>query len=222
MADLQLQTWVSDNLMKMQGHSDKTTVDFVLAIAQSSKSQTALSKKLADLLPSAGVNQFASELYSRVPRSMKPSAARTERRQAEKAKINLLDINSKFALLEDDDRMDIDSVGSIVKKRKKEKSKDKEKSGVKEEAREKAKRRLRRRDDDEERAKAWENDEDQELPFAKRRRSLYDGNEERSDDDEYRKEEEERERDLRERDEFAQRLRDKDKEKTKKVCGDWC
>ncbi|KAJ3050520.1 hypothetical protein HK097_008539 [Rhizophlyctis rosea] len=217
MADLQLRTWVSDNLMKLQGHSEKTEVDFILATATKSKSQSSLSKQLSDLLPIPGITQFASDLYSRVPRTAKSSVARTERKQAEQAKISLLDMNSKYALLGDDDHMHIDSSETSGKKRKKEKSKDKEKAAVKEEGREKEKRKLRKRDDDEERAKAWEDDEDQQLPFAKRRRQSEGGNEERSDDDEYRKEEEDRERDLRERDEFAQRLRDRDKEKTKKV-----
>ncbi|KAJ3289529.1 hypothetical protein HK104_007398 [Borealophlyctis nickersoniae] len=209
MADIQLRTWVSDTLMKLQGMSDRTVVDFVIVSAQSVKTPDGLLKQLQDFLPAgAETRRFVSELFQRVPRATQAaSTKKLQRRAAERETAGLLQKNSKFTLLLDDE----DEVGSGGQEEELVKKKDKKKD--------KEKKRSRRREDDAERAKAWEKDEEEDMPPAKRKRSDADAKDE-SEDDEYVKEEKAREQDLKERDEFAARLRDKDKEKTKKLIED--
>ncbi|KAJ3039676.1 hypothetical protein HDV00_012020 [Rhizophlyctis rosea] len=203
MADLPLRTWVSDSLYKLVGSSERSLVDYLVAQAQSSKSPTALVKKLSPILSHPDTPNFAHELYNRVPRSATTNTARKERQQEEKAKVGLLEKNKQFSLLmEEDEDMGsgADQDGGTGKKRKN-----------------REKKKLRKKEGTED---AWEQNEDQELPFAKRKKQDMGEDEGASAEDEYKKEEEERERDRRERDEFAQRLRDKDKEKTKRLIED--
>ncbi|KND01288.1 uncharacterized protein SPPG_03097 [Spizellomyces punctatus DAOM BR117] len=205
MSDAQFRTWVSDNVMKLLGMSEKTVVDYIIASAKSAKSEAALSRSLeaADLPATADARRFVSELYTRMDRPLL-SSKKSQRRAAEKETVRLIQKNQQFGLLLDDDEvvdgMDIDGEQSRKRDRKEKKEKKK----------------LRKRNE-EETAKGWEKDSDDEPPLKRTRRDSIPKEE---SDDEYTRDEKAREQDLKERDEFAARLRERDKEKTKKLVED--
>lgn len=71
MAD-SLDTWVSDNLMRIVGLSDKRTVEYLIGVAKKSSSCDAVlaTVKESGALPlsEANVGPFMKELWKRVPR----------------------------------------------------------------------------------------------------------------------------------------------------------
>ncbi|KAJ3086874.1 hypothetical protein HK102_012296 [Quaeritorhiza haematococci] len=225
--NLQLRTWVSDNVYQLLGMSEKNVVDYVIAIASSAKNPQHLLSQLqqADIPNTPQAQKFATELFTRLPRrssasSSSSSMSRTasdvreqrQRKESEKETVQILQKNESFKLLLDDDD-DMEDVELSRKKSKKKKDREKEKE--KEKAK-KERKRLRQKDDD--REDAWKSDPEDGLAAAKRRRMEQRRKEE--SEDELDEAEEERLRDLKERDEFVARLQEKDKEKTKKLVED--
>ncbi|KAI8815818.1 pre-mRNA splicing factor [Fimicolochytrium jonesii] len=194
--------------------SESTVVDFVLAAAKSAKSRSSLAKSLqaVDLPATSEAEHFVTELFSRVGRSGGSSSKaaalkKTQRKADEKEAVRLLQKNQQFSLLLDEEgsRPAASTDGSS---RKKDKSDRKEK-------------RLRKRDDLES-ARGWEKEEGeddygQRPPKRSKTAAEEDGH---ASNEEEPVEESEMDRDLREREEFAARLREKDKEKTKKIVED--
>jgi len=191
--------------------------------ASSSKTPDALFSSLtASGLPNTpDAHAFINELFSRVPRKGKhKSSADSARKQAEK-EAKALNARKFEFLLEDEATPDVvelkgkgkqkESGGSIKERRKDERGSGKEKRD----------RHLRKREHD---GREWESDEEEKA--HKRRKAddveAHSVEEEAMDipEDEEARKERERLEDLKERDEFAERVRGKDMERTKKVVED--
>ncbi|KAH7100373.1 hypothetical protein BKA62DRAFT_252983 [Auriculariales sp. MPI-PUGE-AT-0066] len=222
---MSLQQYVSDQSLKLFGLADKSIVDFVLASASSAKSPDALFNTLqsAGLPSTADAQSFITELYTRAPRKTKAAkVADASRKQAEKDSKSLA--NQRYGFLMEEDEPS-SSKASSSKLPKRDKDKD---SGTKRGS-------TRKRESN---GRDWEDDPDDGPVVKRSRRDEYDDNShkrERTPDtieDEPMETEEEREareardketarsRDLKERDEFAQRMRDKERDKTKKLVED--
>ncbi|KAF9583665.1 hypothetical protein BGW38_008910 [Lunasporangiospora selenospora] len=237
-----LKRWVSDMSMKVLGMSDNSTRDFLIACAQSAKSPDGLMQSLGamDIPSNSSTQSFVQELYRRTPRSSasrsKPGTSASsgqsqadssrKRRQEEVASLKLMAMNDSFGLL-----LDEDDAGSSKKKKstkkssssskEKGKSKDKDKDAERDPSDKRRGKAIRRKDDDEA-DRDWESDE--EGKEYKRRKLEEQERAARPPKTEEELEEERQElkdeQDIRERDEFANRLRDKDSNKTKKLVHD--
>ncbi|EAU85955.2 pre-mRNA splicing factor [Coprinopsis cinerea okayama7 len=191
------------------GLADRSIIDFIIAAAKSAKSAESLFASLnASGLPdSPDAHQFVNELYSKVPRRSKKSAADAARKQAEKEAKALR--SQKYGLLLEDEDQSIE----ILKEKPRESSKSKRDKQI------------RKRDYD---GKEWESDEEEKA----RKRWKGDEEGERRDEDadmdgepaeeidEEALKEQQRLEDIRERDAFAERMKERDKQKTKKVVED--
>ncbi|KAI0075056.1 hypothetical protein K474DRAFT_1454458 [Panus rudis PR-1116 ss-1] len=210
-----LERYISDNALLLFGLSDRSIVDYVLAAASTAKSPEALFVALnASGLPDTPhAHQFIQEVYSRAPRKSKKKSE-SARKQAEQEAKALR--SQKFDyLIEEDPAQGSTSIELKAAKRSS--------------AKDKKDRHTRKRESD---AREWESDEEEhERKRARRDDSPEDRrrDDERRDADESRYEEEEdeearkeRERleDLKERDAFAERVKQKDKEKTKRIVED--
>ncbi|KAG0320149.1 hypothetical protein BGZ99_004671 [Dissophora globulifera] len=226
-----LKRWVSDTSMKVLGMSDNSTRDFLIACAQTAKSPADLLRSLEamDIPANSSTQSFAQELFRRTPRTQSrktassstttsASDAAKKKRQEEAAALKLLEMNDSYGLLIEEN----DTQRTEKKKSKKSssssKDKDKEKDKDKDSAERRRDKKIRRKDDD----NAWESDEEEKE--YKRRKMEEREREARPSKTEEELEEErqelERERDLKERDEFANRLKSKDEGKTKKLVED--
>ena len=181
--------------------------------ASSAKTAESLFSSLnASGLPSTpDAQQFAQEVFSRVPRKSKhKKASDVSRRQAEQDARALHSRKFDFLLDEND--------GAVVETR------------LPKQRKEKKERHLRKREGD---TREWESDEEEKArkrprqdDYDERSGSRREGDGDRSDEemdipeDEDVRRERERQEDLRERDAFAERVRERDKEKTKKVVED--
>jgi pre-mRNA-splicing factor ATP-dependent RNA helicase DHX16 len=100
-----LNNWVSDNLVDILGYTDKTLVDYVLAIAKKSPNDP---KKFLEHLSKCDVpitsttERFADELLRRIPNSG-ASAIKAAVIAEEKKKIDFLKKNQSYTLLLDDE-----------------------------------------------------------------------------------------------------------------------
>lgn len=160
---------------------------------------------------------FAAQVHSLVPRKTKTKAPKADKATS----------SQRFALLMDDDA---ESSGSRKEKKKKKKEKEKEKEGSQGEERDvvgvKKARHARKRDTEDN----WVSDEeDQEIKRARTRSPLVpDGDnqaelppgEQQPEETEEERLERERLEDLRERDEFAERIKEKDRDRTKRIVED--
>ncbi|RPD77807.1 pre-mRNA splicing factor [Lentinus tigrinus ALCF2SS1-7] len=215
-----LERYISDNALRFFGLSDRSIVDYVVASASSAKSPEALFSSLnASGLPDTpDAHQFAQEVFSRAPRRSKhKKASDSARKQAEQETKALH--SQKFGFLLDEDDSGVVEVGGSKR------------SAGKKEKKEKKERHLRKREGD---TREWESDEEEKArkrprqedyegsrweQERKREQDDDDMNVELPEDEETRKERERLE-DLRERDAFAERVKERDKEKTKKVVED--
>ncbi|KAG1524521.1 hypothetical protein G6F52_004122 [Rhizopus delemar] len=191
--------------MKLFGMSESAMVDFIIATAQKSPSPQDLYNSLvrAGANSDSSTQQFCSDLFGRVPREQPRSrttaaaiAEKQARKREAKEQAKLRKANESFqVLLEDDQQLD-ESSDDIRKKEKKIRKK-------------------RKQDD--------LSDDDTEVKTTDRRKRDKEGEEEdrkKEEMDEETRAEIERLKDIQERDELAQRLKDKDKNKTKKVVED--
>ncbi|KAJ3191994.1 hypothetical protein HK101_007192 [Irineochytrium annulatum] len=177
------------------GLADRTTIDFMIATASNAKSSKKLLASLVSLvdLPDTDqARQFVSELHARAPRSVSRAKEQEKKRKAEdEEKAGMLKKNAEFKLLLEEDE-------GIEESRKKDKGKSKEKREKK----------MRKRDEDGN--GAWDGDEEGNRA-VKRKRSARENPED---------EEERLLRDKRERDEFVERLKKKDEDRTKQLVED--
>lgn len=182
----------------------------IIYAATAAKSPDSLFTTLhaAGLPETTAAHSFITELLSKVPRKHKHSSSR---KQAEKEAIALR--SQKFGFLLDDDA----NAGDITPLKR-----DKRKEDDKGKGKEKQDRHIRKREYD---SKEWESDEEEKA--HKRRRASEPEGETREEDMEgmtFEGENERRERerleDLKDRDAFAERVKDRDRERTKKVVED--
>ena len=186
-----LRLWVRDEMMKLVGFSEPTVVDYMIATASKVKSFASLVEKLqsdAQLPRSDATTAFCESLFNKTPRKNSISAVQKSREQL-KAKMDYLEKNSKFTLLVDEPEEE--PIKKKLKKKNHER-KPRKKHQEESESEEETKTTQQRMND----PKSWRNyqEDDKEDNGS-------------SDDD----------RDNRERDEFANRLFEKDLEKSLRV-----
>ncbi|KAL1745109.1 pre-mRNA splicing factor [Schizophyllum fasciatum] len=203
---MDLERYISDNSLRFFGYADRSIIDYVVASASSSKSPQALFTTLnAFGLPdTADAHEFVQEVYSRAPRKHKQKSD-ASRRQIEKESKALRAQKYSF-VLEDDT-----SVSTDVAPVKKSKKKTEERT-------------LRKREYD---GKEWESDEEEHARKRRREDEPRPSSPPREDadadmeiEDEDARRERERLEDLRERDAFAERVKERDREKSKKIVED--
>ncbi|TDL17719.1 hypothetical protein BD410DRAFT_539042 [Rickenella mellea] len=207
-----LRQYISDNALRIFGLSDKAIVDYVVASALFS------SLNAYGLPDNSDSHAFVTNVYSKVPRKSKHKhSSDSARKQAERDAKALR--SQQFSLLLDDESGQADAFSPPKKDKGKEKEKEKDRSSRKE-------RHTRKRESD---GRDWESDEEEQV--RKRRRSdAYSPERRREgdeadggdlpDEDEDVRRERERMQDLKERDAFAERVKNRDRDKTKKVIED--
>ncbi|KAK4498508.1 hypothetical protein PRZ48_011166 [Zasmidium cellare] len=216
---MDLRTYVSDHLIKLDGSSSDMTVEFVLQAAKSAKSSGALQDKLSQMLDAgnAELKRFSDDLYARVA---KPASNGTSLPKRDKPK----DGKKKYALVE----MEVEEEALPPREERKKDRDSERKSRHRSErerrrsrSRDRPSKKLRRREDgdfddrwgDEE----YEEEEDFPSPPAKRTRFDDGSASPPQKTSEPKEEEDQEERDRRERKEFEERLKNKDASSTKKV-----
>ena len=226
---------------QLAGASDSTVVDFVLATASSAKSSSILEEKLADLLDGSpdDLHAFSKDLYHKLPKQeygLSNGGSENRKTKADGIK----EVRKKYRLLDmEDENLEPNRLVNVEKTGKKSQrlkdgeikvssddrfhSRHEEPNGDRHKSK-----KIRRRTEDKDFEDRWgdeeffEEEEFAQSPSKRLRRN--DGSasprEPESDVDEETRLERDRERDLAERDEFAQRLSKKDTEKTKKLVED--
>ncbi|KAI9738767.1 MAG: hypothetical protein M1834_008274 [Cirrosporium novae-zelandiae] len=232
---MDLRNFVSDKLISLTGFSESISVDFILATAKDAKSISSLQESLATNLdkPIDDLGSFAAGLFSRLGKED------VIKKKPEKVKAP----KTKYALvnMEEDEVIAPVRVEREKAKREKGRRKRREKSRERSPDRRSSDRnerhrpkklRTRDREDFEDRwgDEEYYEDEPAEEEFrespAKRVRlddgsvSSRPGTDESSDEDEETKAEKARARDLKERDEFSKRLKEKESKNSKKLVED--
>ncbi|KAM3872744.1 pre-mRNA-splicing factor ATP-dependent RNA helicase DHX16 isoform 3-T3 [Diretmus argenteus] len=195
-----LEQWVNDRLHDILGLSDRYVAQFMIGTARKSSNHedfVARLQKTGTIDIDQSVVAFAQELYDKIPRKQvveKP--ARAIERQA----IEMDRKNRTYTLLEDSDG-DGDTVSEKERGKKKTKDKDRDK-----------RKHIRRK-------KESESSSEEEPP---NRSNSGQGGEksmkkEEEEEEEWEKEERERLQDIEERDAFAERVKQKDKDKTRNI-----
>ncbi|XP_015250685.1 PREDICTED: putative pre-mRNA-splicing factor ATP-dependent RNA helicase DHX16 [Cyprinodon variegatus] len=197
----QLEQWVNDRLHDILGLSDRYVSQFMIGIARKASSPEDLVSRLEQtgtIDIDQSVTAFAKELFEKIPRQQvveKPSKA------VERMAIEMERKNRTYTLLEDSDSGEEEARDRPAGKKKKSKE---EKRGSK-------RKNIRQK-------KGSESSDDETerrgLSVQDERRSV---KEEEEEEEEWEKEERERQQDIKARDEFAQRVREKDKEKTRNI-----
>lgn len=219
---MDLRTFISDNLIKLVGGSDRMVVDFVQQTASSVKTSSQLHDKLSSMIdaPEADLRRFSDDLYNRVPRSS--SGKSSTKKDAPK------EGKKKYTLLEMED--DMPPPPPTTSSSKPEKSSRKHHRDERSRSRERRHRRdrddrkrIRRRDDDDLEDR-WadeeeeEEDEEQVKTSAPKKGRMHHGSASpRSATGRDVPSEDEEERDRKERQAFEKRLKDKDDRSSKKV-----
>ncbi|TKA52525.1 hypothetical protein B0A53_04901 [Rhodotorula sp. CCFEE 5036] len=236
-----LETWVSDQLLQLLGASDSTTVSYFITLASNAKSPADLAATLASngLESTPHATRFATELYSRAPRKVSKRAeqnAADARRKADREKLSLQ--GQKFSLMMDDELVQAGGSSSTT-------GAAAEKRSRKDGSKDKSARKLRKRADGSKDGgggggDAWASEDEEEREIRRQREREREGRAGRSqqrspsrspsrepaapkedeDEDPELRRERERLADLAERDAFAARMRDKDKDRTKKLVED--
>ncbi|KAL0252519.1 hypothetical protein I308_101911 [Cryptococcus tetragattii IND107] len=211
---MDLENFISDNVVRILGSSDSATVDYVHSLAMSSKTPGDLYNSLlaTGMASTPETQAFAAQVHSLVPRKTKTKAPKADKTTS----------SQRFALLMDDDA---EGSGSRKEKKKK-KEKEGSKGGERDVVGVKKARHARKRDTE----GNWDSDEeDQETKRTRTRSPLApDGGDDQAElpleqqpgETEEERLERERLEDLRERDEFAERMKEKDRDRTKRIVED--
>uniref|UniRef100_A0A3B5A858 DEAH-box helicase 16 n=1 Tax=Stegastes partitus TaxID=144197 RepID=A0A3B5A858_9TELE len=197
-----LEQWVNDRLHDILGLSDRYVSQFMIGTARKASSPEDFVTRLEQtgtIDIDQSVTAFAKELFDKIPRKQvveKPSRA------IERQAIEMERKNRTYTLLEDSD----DDEDAVAEKQKgKKKSKDKDRGNKRKHLRQK---------------KGSESSSEDEAPkrddLGQRDHKSVKKDEE-EEEEEWEKEERERLQDIEERDAFAQRVRQKDKDKTRNI-----
>uniref|UniRef100_A0AAR2LJC6 RNA helicase n=1 Tax=Pygocentrus nattereri TaxID=42514 RepID=A0AAR2LJC6_PYGNA len=185
-----LEQWVSDQLHDILGLSDRYVAQFMIGLVRKSSGPqdfVARLQQTGTIDIDQRVTAFAQELYNKVP---KKQVVEKPARAIERQAIEMERKNQTYTILEDSD-----SDGEAVReKRKEKKNKDKERG--------KKRKHLRQKRD--------------ESPSSSEEDSKKSAKVE-EEEEEWEKEERERLQDLEERDAFAERVKQRDKEKTRHI-----
>ena len=184
-----LRAWVNDQLHSVLGYAEGHTVDYVLSLAKSAKTPQALLAKLADAdVPSNSTTQrFAVDLFNRVPRGSAAPKVDAAREQR-KETIAMLKKNEQYGMVSDGDDDDGGEAEAAAAVQR----------ALQEKEKERKRERKRARAEEKAGGKKGAADDAGGGPSGATT-------------------EEQRDADLRERDEFAERLRLRDLERTKKL-----
>ncbi|XP_013884176.1 pre-mRNA-splicing factor ATP-dependent RNA helicase DHX16 [Austrofundulus limnaeus] len=196
-----LEQWVSDRLHDILGLSDRYVSQFMIGIARKASSAEDLVGRLEqtgtiDIDPS--VSAFAKELFEKIPRQQ---AAEKPSRALERQALEMERKNRTYTLLEDSDSAE---EADREKQKGKRKSKGKERGNKKKHIRQKQ---ASESSSEEETSKRGDSGRDAQTSVKR----------EEEEEEEWEKEERERLQDIEERDAFAQRVRQKDKDKTRNI-----
>lgn len=219
---MDLRTYVADHLMKLVGGSEAMMVDFVVSTAQSAKSPGSLMDKLSGMLDSneADLKSFSDSLYARVA---KPAANGTSGPRRDKPK----EAKKKYALVD----MEVEEEAPPPREERKRGEDRERKSRHRSErenrrsrSRERSSKKLRRRDN-EDFDNRWgdqedDEEEEEEFPSPPAKRTRLDHGSASPQRQSPEPEEDEEERDRKERKAFEERLKNKDKDSTKKLTED--
>ncbi|KAF3839509.1 hypothetical protein F7725_018226 [Dissostichus mawsoni] len=189
-----LEQWVNDRLHDILGLSDRYVSQFMIGTARRASSSEDFVERLEktgtiDIEPS--VVAFAKELFDKIPRKQvveKPARA------MEREAIEMDKKNRTYTLLEDSD-----SDGEVVVEKQKGKKKSKDKGNRRKHIRQK---------------KESESSSEEEAPKRQGDQKSLKNDEE---EEEWEKEERERQQDIEARDAFAERVKLKDKDKTRNI-----
>ncbi|KAH1183446.1 hypothetical protein KIL84_004938 [Mauremys mutica] len=190
-----LERWVSGELHALLGLSERHVVGFLLGLARRSRSPDELLNRLEETetlrVSEPAVRAFAQRLWEQIPRS-----APQERpaRVAEREALAMQQKNRSYQLLEDSEEEEGDGGAAPGSKRRPEQAKHK-----------KRRKHLRRKQEE---ASEEENEAEREPEPSL---------EGKDSEDEWDRSERERLQDLEERDAFAERVKRKDKEKTRNI-----
>ncbi|XP_010959869.1 pre-mRNA-splicing factor ATP-dependent RNA helicase DHX16 isoform X1 [Camelus bactrianus] len=194
-----LERWVQDELHSVLGLSERHVAQFLIGTAQRCASAEEFVQRLRDtdtLDLSGPARDFALRLWNKVPRK---AVVEKPARAAEREARALLEKNRSYRLLEDSEESSEETVGrtgsSLQKKRKKRKH-------------------LRKKRQEEE-----EEEEEEEVSEKGKRKAgvSKQQTEKPESEDEWERTERERLQDLEERDAFAERVRQRDKDRTRNV-----
>ncbi|KAJ2396197.1 hypothetical protein GGI05_001234, partial [Coemansia sp. RSA 2603] len=218
---MSLREWVSDTLIDIIGESSKDVVDYVLHLAARCDSVDSLKLELvaADLPSSAETEKFAQDLYKRVPRKEVPvekSKAVQPKQQAVK--------HARISVEEpDDDEHDSTIAESAVSTMNAESSEKLDTSNTEQKTRSRS---VRKRPSG---AGAWGSDDEEERSAVEERikrakaGEYLENNEDISENEEPEEvpdSDKQMDKDAEERDAFAERLKQKDQERTKNLVED--
>jgi pre-mRNA-splicing factor ATP-dependent RNA helicase DHX16 len=101
-----LRDWVSDQLHSLLGYSEGYLADYVTSIASTEVSAASLLAKLhaADIPTTPAARKFAEELFGRAPRQQQPgSSSRAKEAAEQKEQVALLKKNESYAMVDDED-----------------------------------------------------------------------------------------------------------------------
>eukprot|EP00794_Sanderia_malayensis_P005734 gene5734-6435_t len=189
--DKELYNWASDKLHESIGLSDKCVVEYLVSLAKKTSDKSKYISKLNDVIGNdPRINMVAEELWMKAPRKTK---AENPNRVKEQEMIALQKKYASYQMLPDTESED-DAVSHKKKK-----------------ASKKRKKNIRKR------KSAGDSESSEKEEVAVKGGKSTDRRAEGEHSDEYSSEEleDERKQDLKERDEFAERLKKKDKEKTR-------
>uniref|UniRef100_A0A8C6THR9 RNA helicase n=1 Tax=Neogobius melanostomus TaxID=47308 RepID=A0A8C6THR9_9GOBI len=197
-----LEQWVSDRLHDILGLSDRYVSQFMIGLARKSSCADDFVSRLQqtgtiDIDPS--VTDFAHELYAKIPQKVvveKPARA------LEREALEMQKKNQTYTLLDDSDS---DGAGAAREAQTKKGNRDRET----ERDRGGKRRHIRQKKDSES-----SSEEEPQKKGVSDQKSM---KEEEEEEEEWEKEERERLHDLEERDAFAERMRQKDKDKTRNI-----
>ncbi|KAJ9518720.1 hypothetical protein QJQ45_018694, partial [Haematococcus lacustris] len=197
----EVKRWVADNLHDHLGYSDSTVAAFVVATARKHGS----SQQLAAALASQGfpatqaTHDFAAQLLTRMPRTAKPSGLSAQQQEARQVK-ELLKKNNQYGLLENPaPQPSAPTAASAAPATKERRIRDKSKAGPAE--LEEAPLHVRAHKP----KRVWEEDEEEQESAETRAERLAEAA---------------RLKDQQEKEEFENRLRQRDEQRTKKMAED--
>lgn len=199
----QLEQWVNDRLHDILGLSDRYVSQFMIGIARKASSPEDFVSRLEQtgtIDIDQSVSAFAKELFDKIPRQQvveKPSKA------LEREAIEMDRKNRTYTLLEDSDSGE---EAAREKQTGKMTSRDKERGNKRKNLRRK---KASESSSDEETQKRSKSSQEQQRSVKRE--------EEEDEEEEWEKEERERLQDIEERDAFALRVRQKDKDKTRNI-----
>ena len=192
-SEKELRIWASDKLHDALGLSDNCVVEYLVTLAGKSADKSKYVKKIEDFVgDDPRVLSVAEELWMKIPRKEK---AESINRAKEREAIALQQKYASYTMLHDEDSDD-----------------EKHLEAKKKEKRKKGKKNIRKR-----KSSASESESDSEITVKTSKKQSREKKSKKSESDDT---EDERKKDLKERDEFAERLKKRDEKKTRKLKGE--